>query len=171
MFDATSSYPFENRGPAPSLEGYPYIRHTYAFLNREGHTYIVLIDEFEDCCLYGVKYFRSDYLDSIDQYSVILNTNDWKRVIATVLEILVSIHKANPKASFIFQGASSNGEGETNTQRYRVWQLIALNIFPKDKFDFHPYIEKSVFLIRNRACAEPVIAEIDDILKHYGVIF
>jgi hypothetical protein len=171
MFDVKSIYPFENRGSAQSLESYPYIRHTYAFLNREGHTYIVWIDEFEDCHLYGVKYFRSDYRESIDQFGVILNTNDYKRVISTVLEIMVCVHKANPIASFIFQGANSNDEGEMNTQRYRVWGLIARSVFPKDNFDFYPYIEKSVFLVRNRACTKPILAEIDDILKHYGVIF
>ena len=171
MFDVESSYPFEYRGASASLEGFPYIRHTYAFLNREGHTYIVWVDEFEDSYLYGIKYFRSDFLECKDQFNVILNTFDYKSVISTVLEIIVITHKEQPLASFIFQGANSIDESEENTQRYKVWSLIARSVLSKEKFDFFSYDKKSVLLVRNRDCTKAVIAEIDDMLKNYGVIF
>ena len=171
MFDPSSGYDFEYRGVSTYIEGYPCERHTYVFVNREGHTYVVWADEFDDCHLFGIKYFRGDYYDKIDQFSVILNTNDYLRVVSTVLNIMVEIYNNQPLASFIFQGANSDDESEGDTQRYRVWSLATKNNFPPHVFEYLSFDKKSVFLIRNRACTLPIISNIDDILKHHGVVF
>ena len=171
MFDLHNSYTIEYRGVSTYQEGYPCERHTYAFVNRDGHTYIVWADEFDDCHLYGIKYFRSDYYDKIDQFSIVLNTNDYGRVVATVLQIMVNIYKKQPFSSFIFQGANSDDESETVTQRYRVWSLVTKSKFPPTVFDYLSYDKKSVFLLRNKSCTLPMIFNIDDILKHHGVVF
>ena len=153
------------------LKDIPNTRHTYAFLNREGHTYIVWADEFEECYLYGIKFFRSDYSECKDQFNVVLNTYDYKNVIATVLEIIVSIFQNQPLASFIFQGENCEGEDEAETQRFRIWSFIAKNTLSSVQFEFKPYYEKSVLLIRNRSCTEPILQIIDNILEQHGVVF
>ena len=171
MFDTQSGYEFKYEGCSPSLEGMPRKIHRYTFLNREGYSYTVLVDEFDDCHLFGIKYFRNDYYDTKEQYSIILNTYDYKNVIATILNIIVHIYKEQTFASFVFQGAACEGESENNTQRFRVWLLLAKNFFPKTIFDFKDHINKSVVVLRNKSCTKKVIETIDDILKNHGVIF
>lgn len=170
MFDPQSGYDFTYEGCSQSLEGLPRLIHRYTFLNQEGYIYTVLFDEF-DCHLFGIKYFRNDYYDTKEQYSVILNTNDYIRVIATVLNIMVHVYKQQTFASFVFQGAPCEEESEKNTQRFRIWLLLSKSVFPKTIFDFKDYIDKSVVVMRNRTCTENVIETIDDILKNHGVIF
>ena len=121
MFDVDKAYPFTYEGDSRTSKGWECRREIYSFINQKGQRYIVWADEFEDACLYGVKFFRQDYYDLRDQFSVVLNTFDAYRVLATCLSIMLSIYKRQPNVSFIFQGANSVGEMEKETKRFRIY--------------------------------------------------
>jgi hypothetical protein len=171
MFDVHKSYPFTYEGDSKTYEGWECRREIYTFINRDGHTYIVWADEFEEANLYGVKFFRRDYYDLRDQFSVVLNTYDAFRVLATCLNIMLSIYKRQPNVSFIFQGANSSGESEAETKRFRIYSFMMENLFSPASFDRFAYPHKSVYLLRNRKADPNVLPTIDDVLKHHGIVF
>lgn len=171
MFDVHKAYPFTYEGDSQTFEGWECRRETYTFVNREGHTYTVWADEFEEACLYGVKFFRRDYYDLRDQFTVVLNTQDAYRVLATCLSIMLHIYKRQPNVSFIFQGANSEGETEAKTKRFRIYSFMMENLFSPASFDRFAYPAKSVYLLRNKKANPEMLAIIDDVLKHHGIVF
>jgi hypothetical protein len=71
----------------------------------------------------------------------------------------------------IFQGANSDGESEKQTKRFRIYSFMMENLFSPTAFDRFSYSNKSVYLLRNRKADPTMLATIDDVLKHHGIVF
>lgn len=84
---------------------------------------------------------------------------------------MLSIYKRQPNVSFIFQGANSVGEMEKETKRFRIYSFMMENLFSPASFDRFSYTNKSVYLLRNRKADPNMLAIIDDVLKHHGIVF
>ena len=77
------------------------------------------------------------------------NTFEPRRIINTCINIMLSIYKENPKASFGFIGANGFNEDTVCTKSYRVYARIIATYF-SDKFFYHKEnIEKSAYMLIN----------------------
>ena len=99
--------------------------------------YLAVVEECE-LNVFIVKFFPVSHKLSDKKYNVIFNDYDAPRVIRTCINIMLDILAEKPLASFGFIGANtiSNGEseGETNTQRFRIYTKLMLNFFAKTAF-------------------------------------
>jgi hypothetical protein len=111
-------------------------QHLYNF-RASKRRYIAVVEEYE-FQVFIVKFFPVSHKLSDKKYNVIFNDFDAPRVIRTCINIMLDILAEKPLASFGFIGANtiSNGEseGETNTQRFRIYTKLMLNFLAKTAF-------------------------------------
>lgn len=78
------------------------------------------------------------------------NTFEPRRIINTCINIMLSIYKENPKASFGFIGANGFNESTNYTKRYRVYSRIVATYF-SDKYFYHKEnTTKSAYMLINK---------------------
>ena len=109
----------------------------YRFKSTKSNlVYIVRVEQYK-CNIYAVKFYQKSHR---------LSPN---RIINTCINIMLSIYKENPKASFGFIGANGFNEDTVCTKRYRVYARIIATYF-SDKFFYHKEnIEKSAYMLIN----------------------
>lgn len=66
------------------------------------------------------------------------------------MNVMFSVLKENPRASFGFIGANCENEDEANTKRYRVYRKIMATKISEEKFIHTRNQEKSAIMLINR---------------------
>lgn len=146
MFDRI--YPFKHI-QSKEVTNEPFIKeHLYSFRGRNGHRYIVILQEFPFHFM-GIKFYLKAHSDSPDKYKLLTKNNDVQGCVRTCIEIMLSLLPNNPKTSYGFIGANLVGEDINNTKRFRVYRQVMENLFSPLRFTHYSLEEDSVYLMLN----------------------
>jgi len=146
MFDRI--YPFKYI-QSKEAKNEPFIKeHLYTFKGKNGHRYIVILQEFPFHFM-GVKFYLKAHTDSLNKYKLLTKNNDVQGCVRTCIEIMLSLLMNNPKTSYGFIGANLVGENPNNTKRFRVYRQVMENLFSPLRFTHYSLQEESVYLMLN----------------------
>ena len=70
-----------------------------------------------------------------------------RRIINTCGAIMLGIAKEDPRSSFGFIGSNMEGEGISNTKRFRIYKILMLTYFSDRFFQHKANCEKSAYLL------------------------
>lgn len=141
------------------------LQHKYRFKSSNGQVYIVDVEEYK-FKVFVMKFYLKNHAQSDHRYSYVAPTKKRLsknkklgpkpvyagRVFTTCLNILKKVSVENPGASFGIQGAPrTNEDTMCDTQRYRVYSYLAKNYFSPENFEHLFNIEKSTYLLLNKA--------------------
>lgn len=150
MFD--SCYPFRYKRFSNSSEGhYPCKRHVYTFNGRQGHCYLVQLEEY-DFDLFALKFYL-EFSDETEEhrYGQLTHLYEAAPVLRTCLNIMLQVYQERPLASFMFTGSPLPGQVEKKqTKRYRLYRKIMANFFSPVSFLHFINEDQSAYLLLNK---------------------
>ena len=112
-------------------------------------TYMVRVERYEHN-MYAVKFYQKNHRHSDRKYQLLSNTFEPRRILYTVMNIMVEILRKNPKASFGFIGANCENESTENTKRYRVYNRLVATKVSEDLFVHKEDVKTSAYMLVNR---------------------
>ena len=122
----------------------------YRFKSTKSNlTYMVRVERYEHN-MHAVKFYQKNHRHSPKKYQLLSNTFEPRRILYTVMNIMVEIFHANPKASFGFIGANCENEGTENTKRYRVYNKLVASKVGEDFFEHVENKRSSAYMLINR---------------------
>ena len=158
MFD--SWYDFKYVQSIKSSDGIPLKTHRYSFKTSKKLRFLVDVEEY-DFQVFIIKFYLKSHLYSAKRFNLLTNDFDTPRKLRTCLQIMLSIYKKNPLASFGFIGAPiidderHINETRSNTKRYRIYSILVKSLFSDLHFT-HAYNQKqSAYALINKDNLEP----------------
>ncbi len=112
-------------------------------------TYLVRVERYEHN-MYAVKFYQKNHRLSPKKYQILSHTFEARRIIYTCMNVMFSVLKENPRASFGFIGANCEDEDEANTKRYRIYRKIMATKISEERFIHTRNQEKSAIMLINR---------------------
>jgi len=158
MFD--SWYEFKYVQSIISSDGIPLKTHRYSFKTSKKLRFLVDVEEY-DFQVFIVKFYLKSHLYSDKRFNLLTNDFDTPRKLGTCLQIMLSIYKKNPLASFGFIGAPiiddkrNINEEENNTKRYRIYSTMVKSLFSDVHFTHSYNQRKSAYTLINKDNLEP----------------
>ncbi len=128
--------------------------HIFKFKTRSGLPYFIEVEEYVHD-FFVLKYYLKKHRSSAKRYSLVVNSGEPFRVIRTAVEVLLAIHKENPRASFGFMGSPSENENPCQTKRYRIYVYICMNYFGHLNFTHFSLELKSQYVLMNNVHSDP----------------
>lgn len=104
---------------------------------------------------YAIKFYPKELRNSRKRFSVHTNDFDVARIIRTCVNIMISLYRKDPLASFGFLGSASEGEPTAATRRFKIYAYVMANFFPPDKFQHAEHQAQSMYAMFNRNNQEP----------------
>lgn len=151
MFDGWYAFRYVNSQTV--LNEYPLIRKfTYSFKTKSHRRYLVLIHEYE-YKVFVIKSHDAAHKLLSNRYNLIFNDFDCAKVFRTVIEIALQVLKTERIASFAFVGVPKENKEEkdqANSQRLRVYKLIAENFLGVETFLHGHEIRSNCYLLVNK---------------------
>lgn len=121
--------------------------------------------------MYAVKFYEKNHRLSPRKYQILSNTFEPRRIIYTCMNIMLSIFKGNPYASFGFIGSNGEGESISNTKRYRFYNKIVASKIEDSLFLHIENVERSTYLLVNRAELERTPDLIERIENNFSELY
>lgn len=164
------------------LEGYPFIfqmndyacsdellEYTmqYRFKSsKSNHTYIIRIERYVEHT-YCVKFFDKANMLSNDKYSLRTATFEPRKVVSTVLNVMLDVYKQDQEASFFFIGAEDEKDtlGKA-TRRFNFYADFVLSVISDKHFIHYRNDLLSLYILVNRLSVEDVDAYVKRV-NHY----
>jgi hypothetical protein len=156
MFD--KGYRFVKSSRSRRNEGALINEHLFAFNNKSGRRYMVQVDEFKHN-FYAIKFYPKELRSSPKRFSTHTGDFDMARIVRTCVDVMVSIYRKDPLASFGFIGSPSEGEQMASTTRFRIYAYVMANFFPPEKFQHAEDRGKSIYAIFNRSNGDSQLIE------------
>lgn len=150
MFD--SCYSFRYKRFSTISEGqYPCKRHIYTFNGRQGHCYLVQLEEY-DHELFALKFYLEFSGETEEhRYGQLTHLYEAAPVLRTCLNIMLQVYRERPLASFMFTGSPLPGElDKKQTKRYRLYRRIMANFFSPVNFLHLVNEDQSLYLLLNK---------------------
>lgn len=125
--------------------------HVYKF-NADEHRYLVAFEEYL-YHVYVLHFCLEALQDNPKKFNVLAHVGPVKakKVIATCVQIGLSIYTENPLASFVFTASPTVDEFDlTNTKRFSVYKYFAEFFFNAENFTHAFSREKDSYLILNK---------------------
>lgn len=117
--------------------------------SKTGRRYIVNVEIYGGD-LHFVKFFPRQYKGHPDRFSVLTGDNEPRTIVRTIIHILVNYARNNASSSFAFIAASCNGEGHSNTKRFRFYSHMMEELFDSEQFSHHTNEELSLYMMLRR---------------------
>ena len=142
---------------------------TYSF--KSGHYYFVEVELYL-YDIYVVKYYLKKHKRNPLKYNLLTNEHKSAKVIATCIQIMLSIYRQNPKASFGFIGSATidiqNGYTEPKhiTKRFRVYRDAMIRLFGTETFTHLNDVKNSAYLMVNNKNSS-----VDDFVENAKTMF
>jgi hypothetical protein len=176
--DIRRSYEFTLERQSDNLE-IPFCKtHTYTFQTDEGYRYVLLVDEFEDIYLLGLKFYRANDYESQHKYNVLTVHKNPFRFFSTILCIIKEVVTNFPKHSIILkgeptikeieEGVKHNKNIDDNTKRFKFYKRLLAEMVNSGSYSFEENKEKSILLLLNSSTTEQEFAQIEDFLYSSG---
>lgn len=123
------------------------------------HYYVVEAEEylFE---VFALKYYLTEHRDNPRRYRILSNEHKMSRIVRTCIDIMLSIYKERPAASFGFIGSnrlSADCERQENmesTQRFRIYRYAVEQLIGPGRFIHAEDVGKSRYVMLNRETAD-----------------
>ena len=171
MFD--SWYEFKYVQSIKHQDGIPLKTHRYSFKTTKNLRFLVDVEEY-DFKVFIVKFYLRSHLYSAKRFNLLTKDFDTPRKLSTCLQIMLSIYKKEPWASFGFIGAPiideelKIDEAENNTKKYRIYSILVKSLFSDVHF-IHAYNqEKSAYTLINKDNPEPgLFTKVQTMFVHY----
>ena len=148
------------------LDGYPFIfqmndyscsdellEYTmqYRFKSTKSHhTYIVRVEKYAEHT-YCVKFFDKANMLSKDKYSLRSATFEPRKIVSTVLNVMLDVYKRDEKASFFFIGAEDEKDipGRA-TRRFNFYADFVLSVITDKVFRHFRNDPLSLYILVNK---------------------
>lgn len=148
------------------LEGYPFIfqmndrsysdellEYTmqYRFKSsKSNHTYIVRVERYKEHT-YCVKFFDKANMLSKDKYSLRSATFEPRKIVSTVLNVMLDVYRRDEKASFFFIGAEDEKDVPGRaTRRFNFYADFVLSVITDRVFAHFRNDPLSLYILANR---------------------
>lgn len=122
----------------------------YHFKSEKSKLWYIVRVECYDKDAYAVKFYLKNHRLSPNKYQMLTNTYEPRRIIYSVMNVMLHIFSQNRQASFAFIGANSEGESESETKRYRVYCRIVANLLGNKEFEHYENKSKSAYALISR---------------------
>lgn len=177
--DIRRSYEYTFERQSKNLEIEYCETHTYTFQTDEGYRYVLLVDEFEDINLIGLKFHQVEDYEKKWKYNVLTQHKNPFRFFSTILCILKDVINTKfPNHSIIAIGEPTIEEMETakkehsdpynNTKRFRFYKGLLAEMIYSGTYSFKEKKEKSVFLLVHHTVNEDMFTNIENFLLSHG---
>ena len=174
--DIRRSYAFVFEGAANNLDMPDCIDYTYSFQTDEGDRYMFIVQEFVDCNIVGLKFYRAVDYNTQFQYNILTNHKNPFRFLATIVNIIYSVVLQKfPQYSFVIKGdptvneLQSSKNPERNSKKFRFYKRLLADFVSPEKYEVKQNIEKSILLYYNKSASEADAKNIDGFLASYGM--
>jgi hypothetical protein len=165
MFE--SNYPFNYRFNQKNRDDETIISHDLHFFCKNNQKYVVVVDQYPEG-FFVIQFYLWKYRKYKDKYYRTANScGSNVKVISTCFHIMLYFMSRYPFASFVFQGILDPKEhlkntcrGQTNSQRYRIYEYIVEAYIDNETFSHLFDHEKNVYLLLNGNDPRPDIVEI-----------
>jgi len=126
--------------------------------STEKRRYIINVELYK-MNIYIIKYYAACHAKSKNKYNLLVNDENPAPIIRTCIDVMIDFYKLNPLASFGFIGSHSVNkikkgkkkiEDKSNTQRFRIYQMLMFNFFGKKTFAHSRSKKHSAYLMINR---------------------
>lgn len=117
----------------------------------------VVIADLHDHDFFAIKFYPKCYKKTDKKYSLITNKGDLGNILITCINIIPTLLREKPKASFGFVGArtidkkSNTVEQIENTQRFNIYAYLAKRKVGNVTFQHFEYPEISGYMFINRS--------------------
>lgn len=175
--DIRRSYEYTLERQAENLE-IPYcFDYTYSFDTDEGNRYIFLVQEFMDCNLIGLKFYRATDYENKNKYNVLTHHKNPFRFFSTIINVIfLEVIQKFPNHSFIFKGEPTLKEleeiedCENNSKRFKFYLRLLAEVVSPLRYEVKVKIDKSVALYINKSTSNDTLKKIEDLLISYGLV-
>lgn len=123
----------------------------FKFKSTKSHKWYYVWVEVYDHHIYAVKFHLKEHNDSPRKYNIVTGLNEARMVINTCIRIMSDIASSDPRSSFGFIGANSEGEKIRNSKRFQVYSSFMATYVDPDEFMHITIIEKSAYMLVRRS--------------------
>jgi len=122
----------------------------YRFRSEKSHLfYMVRVEVYREH-VYGVKFFLKKMQNSPKKYSFLTNTYEPRVIVYSIFQLMLTIQREDPKATFMFIGNPDEGGTHDNTRRYKLYSALVENRI-SDRYFKHIRNDKvSLYILANR---------------------
>lgn len=148
------------------LDGYPFIfqMNDYSYSDnmleytmqyrfkstKSNHTYIVYVERYIEHT-YCVKFFDKANMLSKNKYSLRTDTFEPRKIVSTVLNILLDVYRRDEKASFFFIGAEDEKDIQGRaTRRFNFYADFVLSVITDKVFTHFRNDPLSLYILVNK---------------------
>lgn len=143
----------------------------YRFKSTKSNlTYMVRVERYE-YNMYAVKFYQKNHRHSDKKYQLMSNTFEPRRILYTVMDIMLGILNENNRASFGFIGANCENESTENTKRYRVYNTLVATKVSNEIFKHVEDRKTSAYMLVNRKELEEHPDLIEKIEKTFAELY
>lgn len=164
------------------LEGYPFIfqmndrscsdhllEYTmqYRFKSsKSNHTYIVRVERYIEHT-YCVKFFDKANILSNNKFSLRTGTFEPRKIVSTVLNIMLDVYKRDIEASFFFIGAEDEKDVQgKSTRRFNFYADFVLSVISDKVFWHYRNDPLSLYVLINKRSVHDAEAHVNRISKY-----
>lgn len=164
------------------LDGYPYIFQMndyscsddlleyvmqYKFKSsKSNHTYIVRVERYVEHT-YCVKFFDKANMHSDNKYSLRTATFEPRKIVSTVLNVMLDVFKRDDKASFFFIGAEDEKDvAGKATRRFNFYADFVLSVITDRVFLHFRNDPLSLYILVNKNSVIDIESHVKRINDH-----
>ena len=118
--------------------------------SKSNHTYIVRVERYKEHT-YCVKFFDKANMLSKDKYSLRSATFEPRKIVSTVLNVMLDVYRRDEKASFFFIGAEDEKDVPGRaTRRFNFYADFVLSVITDRVFAHFRNDPLSLYILVNR---------------------
>ena len=148
------------------LDGYPFIfqMNDYSYSDnmleyvmqyrfrsaKSNHTYIVRVEKYVEHT-YCVKFFDKANMLSKNKFSLRSSTFEPRKIVSTVLNVMLEVYRQDNKASFFFIGAEDEKDVPgRSTRRFNFYADFVLSVISNRLFEHYRNDILSLYILVNK---------------------
>lgn len=118
--------------------------------SKSNHTYIVRVERYVEHT-YCVKFFDKANMLSKNKYSLRSATFEPRKIVSTVLNVMLDVYKRDEKASFFFIGAEDEKDNPGKaTRRFNFYADFVLSVISDKVFTHFRNDPLSLYILVNK---------------------
>ena len=143
----------------------------YTFKSTKSHQWYWAWVEVYENHFYAIKFHLKTHKYSSHKYNIMTGLWEARPVINTCMYIMLDIARKDPRSSFGFIGANTEGESTIFTKRFKVYSRIVATYFTKEVFEHKMIIEKSAYMLVRRSELEANPGLVDELNQKFKILY
>lgn len=133
---------------------------------KSNHTYIVRVERYVEH-VYCVKFFDKANMLSRNKYSLRTATFEPRKIVSTVLNVMLDVYAHDRKASFFFIGAEDEKDiAGKSTRRFNFYADFVLSVISSKLFWHFRVDPLSLYLLINKQSVDDANRLVAQIKQH-----